>query len=271
MRSFLLLLVCLAGASAQEVVPTYERAIARLATTIARELPWLAPEAASASVAAADRGSLPAARDLADRLRRDGFRLVESGEADVVLTLAATKDGGARRLTVRTSGRAATEFGIGYGGAEWVDRPENRARVVVGAPGDSPEAARRNAELQLSAQRRAAYPALAARRGGEAHFSRAPSALFVAEEFDGVAARYVAYVLGPDDGARLASYEAEAASAARRAPWVKGVVAAVLLAGAFLLFKVCDWITRGWRTRALGVVFGSLSAVALLGLWRLPV
>lgn len=271
MRTLLLLFICGAAFPAQDVAPTFDRALGRLSATLVRELPWLAPEAGAVTVSAADRASEKAAGALRERLLDSGFRLAPEAGSPLVVTIAVRREQGVRTLAAEVAGPKTASFKEAFGDADWIDRRENRERVVVGPPRKTADAARQAAEERLTEVRRASYPALAGRRNGRRALDRAPAAVFVAASGRGAEAVYEAFVLAPDDAVQLARLDAEAARALSRAPVIKGVVTAVVLLAAFAAFKFLDWITRGWRTRALSVVFATLTAAAVTGLWRLPV
>ncbi len=271
MRTLLLLLACVAALPAQNTAPTYERALGRLTTTLVAELPWLAPEAAAVAVRAADRASEKAASALREKLLDSGFKVVAPTAAPLVVTIALCREQNTRALVAEVTGAKPASFRECFGEADWIDRPENRDRVVVGPARKSADAARRAAEERMADIRRVSYPSLAGRRDGHRAIDRSPAAVFVASSGRGAESIYEAYVLAPNDAAQLARLDADAARKKSRAPVIKGVSTAVVLFAAFAMFKFLDWVTRGWRTRALGVVFATLTAAAVTGLWRLPV
>jgi hypothetical protein len=270
MRHTLCWIAMSAALAAQDLTPNLARAAAETAREAARELPWKAPAAKSLRVAAADRNSTKAAEAVALRLADAGFRGDADGAADLTLTVAVKREKGARTLETTADGPVSFSYAVRYADAEWVDDPALRDRVVMG--GEARTEAEALGAVRAAARDRLAakYPRFAATKRGRRALSAEPDATFVARTGDGAETRFRAYALCPADGRDWARDEAAAARAATRAPWIKSGLTAAAGLVFFALYKGADWITRGWRSRALGALFGSLFAAAAFGFWRMP-
>jgi len=271
MRTPSMFCLLVAALAAQDAEPTLARAAAAAARVAADELPWRAPEARALRVIAADAGSRAAAEATARALAAKGFRLArEAGDGVVEATVEVSRTREGRTLTLRCDEANAFAARCEYGAADWVDARSGRDLVIEG-----PEAADRGAALD--AARRALERTLAERFPtlyGVSKPERAvrfePAERFVAARGEGAERVYRAYLRAPVDLERAERLEAKSRRHAARIPWIRGAVVVGAAAVCFGLFRCADWITRGWRTRTLAVLFGSLFVAIVFGLGFRP-
>jgi hypothetical protein len=267
----MLVLLLALGASAQDLEPTADRAIASLVRELVTELPYRVSNGdalALTSDAAADRGLVD---KLAAKLLAEGFRL-QAGPAHASGAIplhVSTNDAGKLGVVRVSTGDWVVERR--FGRASWVDRARDAGAIVVaGVRSDSADASLESARARLDAELRRRYPALARTADLARYSSRQPAATFVAQRTVAGRKEYEAYILAEPSFKRLDRAEREILEAELRTPWIKGGALAAAGCLLWLAYLRADFRTRGFRTRRLRLLFGTLFAALSLGLWSLP-
>jgi hypothetical protein len=273
--SALLAMAPLAPVSAQGVEPTADVALVRLSERLSTELLLRLPDAKSLAVAPKDRASRGVARAAALALSSKGFALAEGDAADVFTEWGETQTiaGGTLVVVARVEGEEPIELRCGFGDASWATSIDG-LRVVRGGEASTREAALKSAGAALRSAAAARFPNVARSAADGRRIARAADAaeVFVRSNGERGDVVYEAFARLSKDGERdLSSAEARLLRRGRLATTVKTGATVVVAAVCFLLFRLFDWRTRGWRTRPLRVAFGTLFAAAVFGLWRIPV
>jgi hypothetical protein len=266
-----LMLAMPAALLAQDVEPTLERALAAIVAEVVAELPYRAPDAQALAVEAAPGADDAVVDAFVSRLLAEGFR-VEVGpqRADHAarLVVETAPEGRPGSVRVTASGFVSERR---FGRASWVDRAADKdAIVVAGSPAATRDEALASARHRLRAEIASRFPHLAGDHEFERYLSRQPTETFVAERTIHGRTRYEAYLMAQPATARLARAERAALRAEHRRPWVKAGVLAAAACVLWLLYARADFRTRGYRTRRLRLLFGTLFVALSIGLWSLP-
>jgi hypothetical protein len=266
-----LLLVALgASASAQDLEPTVDRAMSSLVYELVTELPYRMANGDALAIDLDPSSDKRIAEIFMARLLKEGFRIeaASSGARSSVPIRVVTRDAGGQGSIRVTAGDYVAERRFGH--ANWVDQARDQGTIVVmGAPSPSAESSLASAREKLAAELRRRFPGLAGKPEFERYTSRAPVASFVAHKTVLGRTQFEAYAMAEPSFSHLERAERSVRDAARREPWLKTAMLGVGACVLWLAYLRADFRTRGFKTRRLRLLFGTLFIALSMGLWSL--
>jgi len=266
-RSTALLLLA-TWASAQDVEPTSARAIRSLVTELVSELPYRVPNGEALAIEAAPGSDTKVVEAFTAALLAAGFRVQVGAAAGAAVPLkVSTRKAGLGTIRVE-AGDFVTERMFSH--AYWVDHPSAQSIVALGAPKATIEEALQSAHEKVRAELRSRFPGLAGNADFERYVTKPSATSFIARHTVAGRPVFEAYVLAEPQLQHLERAERLAVRSVRRAPWVRSGMLAGAAAFLYLLYVRADFRTRGWRTRRLRILFGTLFVALSVGLWSLP-
>jgi hypothetical protein len=266
-----LLLIALSG-RAQDVEPTMDRAMSSLVRELVAELPYRVENGEALAIDLEPYSDKRIAEVFVARLLREGFRIeaASSRNAGAVPIRVVTKDSSDGLGSIRvTAGDFVAERR--FGRASWVDQPRaNGTIVAVGVSAESAQASLASAREKIATELRKRFPNLAGKPDFERYASREPVASFVAQRTVAGRKQFEAYAMAEPSFEHLTRAERSVRDAARRVPWTRAAMLAASGCVLWLLYLRADLRTRGFKTKRLRLLFGTLFAALSMGLWSLP-